>query len=444
MGVFLLLQWILYCEHQYFQWNKQQQQQQQQQLLKQEQQQQQQQDDLDYIPLILMKQELDLQSQKHSFLHRKQNRYQNATFGNCTPTWLTFPSTNIASTASSTITTHNEANKPMFLASLSGSGAELFSNRMEIYTGYTKLGWSVYEAIQPPFVTCLDIHAAICRIHWPMLDHVNVMDDYYLHHYHSHVIVFLRNPKYILFERFRRRWNEQQKQKQKHEHQQHQYPPEQAWIRYISRTTKKSKAEFHTHRNQYKQFLLWWLSTSSYQIRSIVSYEQIMANPDISWNIIRYHIPHLSKLVSPSSRSCLDDYVWNQSHKKVPNNHDYHDHDHHQHHPSTYQPGMTLQQQALWIQLIDDLVIQIISQSGTTNDDPITNLTSHKTWGESFRNRTTSSLSHFGNHRWSLPISQTTKNVIHILQQYRYDIQNHTTIYDTSTGRKRTLPKQNE
>lgn len=87
-----------------------------------------------------------------------------------------------------------KVNKPIWVASFPGSGAEMFRLFVESITG-GELGWSIYDNDHPAGnETCVEIRAATCKTHWPVLPKEAPTSAQNLLLYHSQAIVLLRNP----------------------------------------------------------------------------------------------------------------------------------------------------------------------------------------------------------------------------------------------------------
>jgi len=193
----------------------------------------------------------------------------------------------------------NINNKPIWVASFPGSGAEMFRQLIESLTGGLP-AWSVYtkdNSIQNR--TCLDANAATCKTHWPVLSFRPVLfpnrtknkgngrerigekdystdnnndnttaappfttassttnsgydggdddydDDAHHYYYHSQAIILLRNPVSAYPSRFNHHW--ESKREIDHVRQ----APENAWNSWIQKT-------FHHQQEAFFEFVTTW------------------------------------------------------------------------------------------------------------------------------------------------------------------------------------------
>jgi len=159
---------------------------------------------------------------------------------------------------------HDRPPKTIWVASFPGSGAEMFRKLIEALTGGLP-AWSVYTKDNPnQTLSCLEVHAATCKTHWPVLSFKpisfpnqtkttqqhdnNGVDET---SFHSQAIVLLRNPLSAYPSRFNHQWE------LKHNVGYHvRQAPERAWNNF-------AKRNFPHQQESYAQFVSTWANLSS-------------------------------------------------------------------------------------------------------------------------------------------------------------------------------------
>jgi hypothetical protein len=261
--------------------------------------------------------------------------------GNCTPRWNYCNDTSASASASMT-----PQNKPIFVASFPGSGAEMFREIIESITGGTSKGWSVYDQQVPPlFASCHAIYAATCKTHWPVLDHISPMAAGYLGKYHSSAIVLIRNPAKAFASRLNHLW-----EGNNHVAEHSQQAPERAWNRWISKS-------FPNQISRYAALLQNWTATTTTQQQSAAYYKVALYLPyegltdpqqgplllqQVSKLLEQAKVPQVASSTAEKDLQCLWNYTVQDKPKMRRSGH-------------SYTPGYTLQQHAQMLEMLSSL-----------------------------------------------------------------------------------------
>ena len=164
---------------------------------------------------------------------------------------------------------HFHSHKPIWVASYPGSGAELFRTLIEAITGGIP-GWSIYDADQTmgdgttkSVGDCLQVHAATCKTHWPILEHYNPHNN--SQSYHSQSILLLRNPRKAFPSRLNHLW-----EMNNHQGYHSQQAPERAWDRWRNKSLL-------TQLQKYQEFLRSWVTKETiFPVAFILPYEELI------------------------------------------------------------------------------------------------------------------------------------------------------------------------
>jgi hypothetical protein len=137
--------------------------------------------------------------------------------------------------------------KPIWVASFPASGDFLLQKLVVALTGRIHDNGSNYVKQDWPHIGCLDIKAATCKTHWPILEQHGPLD-YDGNGYDSRAIMMLRNPMQAFLHRMVHKWKQTKARKE----QQHKMPPEEAWKSWIQLNWKQQI-------RQYQNLITSWM-----------------------------------------------------------------------------------------------------------------------------------------------------------------------------------------
>jgi hypothetical protein len=149
--------------------------------------------------------------------------------------------------------------RPIWIASYTGSGAEMVRDLVQALTGGL-VGGSVYTKRDPPFMDCITSQAATCKTHWPILPvHSPLLV--------THAIVLVRNPIHA----FASRLNHLYLWEVKTETGEHtRQALERAWNQWIQKHWKHQLEKYH-------ELIHTWTNTSfPYKVELILAYEDLI------------------------------------------------------------------------------------------------------------------------------------------------------------------------
>lgn len=259
-------------------------------------------------------------------------------------------------------------NKPVWVASFPGSGAEMFRLLVESITGGMP-GWSIYDSDHPAQTngTCLSVHAATCKTHWPVLrlhpppapptimkqplqheSSASAPDHEYYdsYPYHPYAMVLLRNPAKAFPSRLNHQWEINNKAGFHS-----QQAPERAWNRWIAHSLQGQM-------DKYKELILTWTNTPNRTMESLslppppsvalfVPYEGLT-----SWTQGAHWTEQVANVLRSANSRVAQSFedlecLWKSSMFEHPTM---------KRAEHTYQPGYTAKQHAKLVRMMDELL----------------------------------------------------------------------------------------